>query len=116
MLTTIFFAAAEATETLSEIRLDAMLVVVLVSFVIPTITGLLTKITAPTWTKQVVTLALATANGLITSGVMDDGSAVISKQSALMALLSLAIAISSYLGIYKPNGANEKLQPQSGIG
>lgn len=116
MLATVLATVLATTETLSEVRLDAMLVVVLVSFVIPALTGALTKITAPAWVKQVVTLVLAAANGLITSSAMDDGSAVITKEAALMALLSLAIALTSYLGIYRPNDANGHLLADKGLG
>ena len=89
---------------------------VIVSFLIPLATGLLTKVSASATVKQVVTLVLSAANGLMVTSTQVDGTALISATTAQYTLLSLGIAIVSYLGVYQPHDANAKLMPEVGVG
>ena len=107
---------APAVAPVASLTLSAFLVLVLTSFLIPAATGLLTKVNASATVKQVVTLILSALNGLVITSTLADGTALISAATAQYALLSLGIAIVSYLGIYKPHDANSKLMPDAGLG
>ena len=98
------------------ITVSALLTTMLVSVVLPALVGLLTKVSAPTWVKQVVSAALSAATGLITTATQSDGSAVISKTALTLALISFAASQVAYLSTYKPHDANSKLAPQAGLG
>jgi len=100
----------------ASLTLNAFTVLVLVSFLIPTVVGLVTKSSASATVKQIVLLVISAITGLVTTATQLDGTAVISMASAQYALLALGIAIVSYLGIYKPHDANAKLAPTVGIG
>lgn len=107
---------APAVAPVEVLTLSAFMVLVLTSFLIPLATGLVTKLNASATVKQVVTLVLSAVTGLVTTATQADGTAVISATSAQYALLSLGIAIVSYLGVYQPHGANTRLAPHRGIG
>ena len=107
---------APAVAPAAALTLSAFFVLVLTSFLIPLAVGLLTKLNASPTVKQVLTLVLSSITGLVTTATQADGTAVISATSAQYALLALGIAIVSYLGIYKPQGANARLAPNSGLG
>lgn len=105
-----------AVAPVGVLSLSTFTVVVVTSFLIPAVTGLLTKVSASATVKQIVTLVLAAINGLIVTNTQADGTALISLTTLQYAVLSLAIAIVSYLGIYKPHDANAKLAPNLGLG
>lgn len=107
---------AQAVAPVAALTLNAFFVLVLTSFLIPLAVGLLTKLQASPTVKQVLTLVLSSITGLVTTATQADGTAVISATSAQYALLALGIAIVSYLGVYKPQGANARLAPNSGLG
>lgn len=98
------------------LTLDALTVTVIVSLFIPIATGVVTKYTASATLKQVTTLVFSTVTGILAQGATDAGGAVLSKEAITAAVVSLIIAITSYLGIYKPHDINAKLAPDSGIG
>lgn len=116
MLALLAQASEPLTEVTSQIQFDAFTVTALISLVIPVLTGLVTKVTAAPAVKQVVTIVLAAVNTLVVNATLADGTAVISKETGLLWAVSTGIAITSYLGLYKPHDANTKLSPQSGIG
>lgn len=116
MLALLAQAAEPLTEVTSQIQFDAFTVTALVSLVIPVLTGLLTKFNAPTALKQALTIFLAAVNTLIVDATVGDGGAIITKENGLLWAVSTAIAIFSYLGLYKPHDANAKLSPDSGLG
>lgn len=107
---------APAVAPAAAITLNAFLVLAVTSFLIPVATGLLTRAAASVTLKQVVTLVLAAISGIVTTSTQVDGTAVISATTAQYALLSLGIAITSYLGIWKPHAINAKLAPEAGVG
>lgn len=97
-------------------ELTATHVLILVSVVIPVLTGLITKSTANATIKQLVTLTLAAVNTVVVSNTVGDGGAVLTESVLVDAGVSWAIAITSYLGIYKPHNTNDRLASTSGIG
>lgn len=104
---------------MESVELAPLLVTALTSVVIPLLTGLLTKLDAPSSVKSITMLVLATVNGLIVNATMTDGSAVITKEAALAALISILTAAVSYDKLLKPIGATTKLQAKTanvGIG
>lgn len=107
---------APAVAPVASLELNEFTVLVITSLLIPLATGLITKLSASATVKQIVTLALATAVGVITTGTQVDGTAIISLTTVQYALLSFAIAVVSYLGLYKPHDANAKLAANTGIG
>lgn len=103
--------APVATLTLSEFT-----VLVIISLLIPLATGLVTKLQASATVKQVVTAAISTVVGIVTTSTQADGTAVVSLATVQYALLTFAIATVGYLGLYRPHDANAKLAPNSGLG
>jgi hypothetical protein len=100
----------------NQIQFNAFTVSAILSLVIPVLTGLVTKVSAPAGFKQIVTIVLTAVAALVSQNVVGDGSSVITKEVGLLWAMNLAIAITSYLGIYKPHGTNAKLAPESGLG
>lgn len=96
--------------------LSALVVTMIVSYLIPAITALLTKASASVGVKQFVTALLAALNGVVVTATQIDGTAVISKQAAVLALGSFIAAQASYVGLYKPHDANAKIAPAKGLG
>lgn len=107
---------APAVAPVASLTLSAFVVLVVTSFLIPLATGILTKLAASPTVKQVVTLILSAINGLVVTSTQADGTALLSLATAQYTLLSLGIAIVSYLGIYKPHDVNAKLAPEAGFG
>lgn len=97
-------------------ELTATHVLLVVSVLIPFLTGLLTKVGASATIKQVVTLTLAAVNTVVVSNVGADGNAVLTDSVLLDAGVSWFIAVTTYLGVYKPHDANSKIVPNVGLG
>lgn len=119
MTSTIFATLfAEIIAAAFVVHLDAATVSVITGPVIPILTGLLTKSTAPTWVKQVVTLFLAAAAGVVSQAVGEDGTAVLSQAALVHAALAYVLAVATYLGLFKRDGVsiNDVLAPNFGIG
>lgn len=89
-------------DTLASIRLSVLAVQALIATLIPVITGFVTKYLSRL--KGVVTLVLNAVGALIVQSQLADGSAVISQQSAIVALLGLVQSVAVYLAIWKPLG------------
>ena len=96
--------------------LSAMLVTLIASYVIPIITALITKASASVGLKQLLTAAMAAATGLLAISTQSDGTAVMSKQSAILALASFATAQATYWGLFRPHQLNATLAPGAGLG
>jgi hypothetical protein len=109
-------ASEPVTSVTSQIQFDAFVVSAILSVIIPVLTGLLTKVTAAPAVKQVVTIVLAAVASLLATNTVQDGTAVISKETGMLWAMNLAIAITSYLGIYKPHDLDAKANPEFGIG
>lgn len=98
------------------LTLSALVVTMIVSYLIPAVTALLTKANASAWLKQFVTALLAAVNGLVVTATQIDGTAVVSKQALVLALGSFIAAQASYVALYKPHDANAKIAPTKGLG
>lgn len=105
---------------LEQVALSALTVSLVISFFIPVLTGLATKYTTSSGLKGLITLVLNAVQTLIVTATMADGSAVISKETLIAFLLSLAVSVAIYTGIYKPllitsSHPAGKLAPEKGI-
>jgi hypothetical protein len=94
----------------------ALLVTLIASLVLPFAVSLTTKSTASTWIKQAVTALLAAASGLLVTATQLDGTAVISKASALLALTTFIATEAAYVGVWKSHAINAAIVPTVGIG
>ena len=101
---------------MESLNLDALTITVVVSLFIPIVTGLLTKYNASAMVKQIVTLIFSSATALVADGATSTGGALVTREDVTLAVISLVIAITSYLGIYKPHDVNAKLVPNVGLG
>lgn len=98
------------------LTLSAMVTTFVVSTVLPLIIAFVTKRHAPNWVKQVVSIAAAAVTAIITAGTQLDGTAVISKETVILAFTGLVTQITTYLGLYKPNSVSEFTLPGFGLG
>lgn len=114
----------ETLATATGLTLSAVGVSLLISVIIPIVTGIVTKSgLSGTW-KGIITLFLSAVTAVVTVGTLGDGSAFISWDALILALMNFAIAVATYLGIYKQGGltnsvngpAAPKLGPNFGIG
>lgn len=101
---------------MESLNLDALAITVVVSLFIPILTGLLTKYNAPAAVKQIVTLVFSSVTALIADGSTTVGGALVTKEDLVLAGISLTVAITSYLGIYKPHALDANLAPNFGLG
>lgn len=100
----------------TTITLSAFIVTLVVGYVIPLLTALLTKLNASKELKQLVTAALAAANGFLVTATQQDGTALFSKQSLLFAILSFITANAGYVYYGKPHNIDARLAPNVGLG
>lgn len=107
---------ATAVAPVATLTLNAFTVLVITSLLIPLATGLVTKLAASATVKQIITAAISTVVGVVTTSTQVDGTAVVSLATVQYALLAFAIATVGYLGLYKPHQANAKLAPNTGLG
>lgn len=84
------------------LTLSALTVSVLISFVIPVVTGVLTKYSTSSGVKGLVTLVLNAVQSLVVTATVADGTAVLSAPTLVTFALSLAISIATYAGVYRP--------------
>jgi hypothetical protein len=102
------------------LELSAMTVTFVVSFFIPVLTGLLTKVSTSSGVKGLLTLVLNAVNALVVGNMVADGSVALSKETLVTFFLGLAISIASYSGVYKPlnitsSTLDGKLAPNKGL-
>lgn len=95
--------------------LSAVLVSFIISTLLPLVTSLLTKVNTAPLIKQLVTAFLSAISGLITSSLTIDGTAVISTQSAILALGIFITASANYATLYRTHDINDKILPNKGI-
>lgn len=116
MLALLAQASEPLTDVTSQIQFDAFTVTALVSLVIPVLTGLITRYDASPTLKQLFTIFFAAVNTIVVQSTLADGTAVISKETGLQWAVSTAIALFSYVGIYKAHDLNASLAPEKGLG
>lgn len=100
----------------TTITLSAFLVTLVVGYLLPLGTALLTKLRASASVKQLITAVLSAVNGFIVTSTVQDGTAVFSKETLLFAILSFVTANVGYVYTFKPHGLDEKMAPHKGIG
>lgn len=98
------------------VTLSAMGVSIIVGTLLPIVVGLVTKSAARTEIKVAVQSFCAMVAGVIVSATMNDGTAIISWDTLFLAWLGWVNSMTSYLGVFKPFNANDKLAPTVGIG
>lgn len=96
--------------------LSAMLVLLIVTMVLPALTAAITKSSASAGVKQFVTALLSAASGFLITATQLDGTAVLSKESAVLALSAFILAQATYWGFWRPHAINDKVVPAVGLG
>lgn len=97
--------------------LSASVVSFVLTLAIPVVTAIVTKAQADARIKAVVTLVLAAIVTLISGAVDNTGQAVLSGPVLWDWLITTAVAVAAYVGIYKPIGQiNDRLLPSFGLG
>lgn len=102
------------------VTISSPLVTIIVSQLIPLITGLLTKYALPGWAKGLITLLLNAVVAFLTTN-SEAGTAIFSTQTLYTAMVGFALSVVTYLAIYsktpltssKPDNV---LAPNFGIG
>lgn len=98
-------------------NLSANVVHLILTLLIPLAVAFVTKASASAALKAIVSIVLAAVVTLITRSRLGDGSAVLSYQVVYDWVITTAVAVASYLGVYKPVlDINEKALPDFGIG
>jgi hypothetical protein len=93
------------------LTLDAVTVTIVVSAVLPILTGLITRITLPSWAKGLITLLLNAITALIVANRASDGSATFSKDTLILAAVGFVVSVATYAGILKPAGVSSSSSP-----
>ena len=98
------------------ITIAAAIVALLVGQVIPFLVAVLTKLEAAIWLKQVLTAFLAAVSGLLVTATQLDGTAVLSRESGLLAIGVFIASQTAYVALYRPHDANTHILPEAGVG
>lgn len=102
--------------TAVAITLSPLAVTAVQGLALPVLVGFVTKKNAPPWVKQAVAALGSGAGALITLSLTADGTALISLDALLLAVIEWAIAVAVYNDVYKPQGLNDSLAPNRGLG
>lgn len=84
-----------------------------VGFIIPLLTGFLTKAKAPSWFKAVMNLGLSAVAGAVTTAIAAEGKVEV-KTWVTGIMVTWAMSWASYTGWWKPSGVAEAVQ-QTGL-
>jgi hypothetical protein len=94
------------------IVLDVALLSILVGTVLPILVGIVTTKVESRKLKGGLLIALSAIGGILTTAIAGDG--VITKETAVAALVSYIAATASYYGVWKPQGVAELVQTKVG--
>ena len=101
---------------IASFTLSSFTMVVISGLIIPIITGLLTKITASAQTKALIAAIQSIVAGFIATAMAPNGTAVFSQALIQNIVLTVAIQIAMYVGIYKPVvDINSRTLPNVGL-
>jgi len=103
----------------AEFILSPQLVAFLTTLLIPVIVAAVSKSGLADRWRAVITLVLAAAHTLIVDAIDPSGAAILSGAMFQQWMLATAIAVFSYVGLWKPftNGAlNDRILPTIGFG
>lgn len=119
-----FSDAIDKLDDPKVVTLNAPLVMLVLSVIIPTIAGRVTQAKSR-WTGAIL-VALNVVAAALTALVVDNGTAVISATTAINALVGALLSQGAYRWVLAPNGVTNnpaanpqgvaKLGPDSGIG
>ena len=101
------------------LTLDAQLVLILSGTILPFLVGLITKAHAASWLKAVLLAVLSILTGILTVSTQMDGTAVLSKDTVIAAVLAWLVAGTAYARLWKPTGATatfNALTAKKGLG
>ena len=118
MLSLIAQAAAgvEGFDEPADVVLAPTFVTFLVTLLLPVLVALVTKAVASDRLRAVILLVLTAITTLIGEAIVDDGSAIISKDTFMKWVMATLIAVASYLGFWKPvANINAKAAPAVGL-
>ena len=96
--------------------ITASLATLIVGGLLPLVVALVTKSTASVGLKQFVSALAAAATGLIVTSTELDGTALISKPAALLAVTAFLASQAAYVGQWKPHAIDARIAPNIGIG
>jgi hypothetical protein len=109
-------AGVEGFDEPADVVLAPTFVTFIISLLLPFLVALVTKAVASDRLRAVVLLVLTAVNTLVGEAIVDDGSAIISKDTFLKWALQTAIAVVAYLGFWKPVvNVNAKAAPNAGL-
>jgi hypothetical protein len=109
-------ADTDLEDSESVLELAPLAVTVILGTLIPLLTGILTKLEASAKLKGFVTLTLAAVAGVVTQAVTDNGGAIFSDETLILAGLAWVQSVASYLGLWQSLAVNAKLAPDQGLG
>jgi hypothetical protein len=109
-------AGVEGLDEPADVVLAPTFVTFLVTLALPLLVALVTKAVASDRLRAVILLVLTAVNTLIGEAIIDDGSAIISKDTFLKWVMATLIAVATYLGFWKPIvNVNAKVAPNVGL-
>jgi hypothetical protein len=109
-------AGVEGLDEPADVVLAPTFVTFLVTLALPLLVALVTKAVASDRLRAVILLVLTAVNTLIGEAIVDDGSAIISKDTFLKWVMATLIAVATYLGFWKPIvNVNAKAAPNVGL-
>lgn len=85
------------------IYVPAAMWTLLVSVLIPPITGFLTGLDTPTWVKSLITLVLNAVAAVVATVIVVDGDAVITKSTVIATFIAYVLSHVVYKDFWKPN-------------
>lgn len=90
-------------DTLPTLYLSPMAVTLVLSLLVPIVTGLLTKYALPAAVKALIMLVLdAVVSLVVHAEMLPTGVAVINSQALVGAILGVVVSAATYLGVYVP--------------
>lgn len=97
------------------IVLDLNVLALILTVIIPLVTGLITKVSAPPWLKSLVTVVLAFVVGTIQTLMETDGGVIEHPRAWITATVtSFVVAIATYYGFLKPTTIAPKVASITG--
>jgi len=109
-------AGLDGFDEAADVVLAPTFVTFLITLALPVLVALATKAVASDRLRAVILLVLTAVNTLIGEAIVDDGSAVFSKDTFLKWVMATAIAVVTYLGFWKPIvDVNSKAAPEVGL-
>jgi hypothetical protein len=116
MIAMILFAAVTLSSTLT---VNAVVITTLIGTVLPILVDFATKLAAPDWVRADLLLLFSIVSATLTNALVVDGSAILSTQTILLALLTWISGVVSYKAALKPNGITQGVRAKTasfGIG